>query len=70
MPETEAVEAIDLEGQATGWRIVDNDISCPNGTGLSGCVTGSPTQLSFYGNVVHDAAGNVASRTWSFTVHL
>ncbi len=55
------VEAIDLEGQATGWRIVDNDISCPNGTGLSGCVTGSPTQLSFYGNVVHDAAGNVAT---------
>jgi hypothetical protein len=53
-------EAIDLEGQANGWRIVNNDISCPNGTGETGCVTGNPTQLSFYGNVVHDAAANVA----------
>ena len=53
-------EAIDLEGPADGWRIVGNDISCPNGTGLSGCVTGDPTHLAFLGNVVHDAAGNVA----------
>jgi hypothetical protein len=55
------VEAIDLEGQTTGWRIIDNDISCPNGTGPSGCVTGGPTQLAFYGNVVHDTAANVAA---------
>lgn len=55
-----AVEAFDLEGENTGWRIVGNDISCPNGTGLSGCVTGDPDQLKFYGNVVHDAAANVA----------
>jgi hypothetical protein len=54
-------EAIDLEGPADGWRIVGNDISCPNGTGLSGCVTGGPTHLAFLGNVVHDAAGNVAA---------
>jgi hypothetical protein len=61
------VEAIDLEGSANGWRIIGNDISCPNGTGLSGCVTGadgtSPTNLKFYGNVVHDAAANVTSVT-------
>jgi hypothetical protein len=56
-----AVEALDFEGQANGWRVVDNDISCPNGTGLSGCATGNPTQLAFYGNVVHDAAANVAT---------
>jgi IPT/TIG domain len=55
-----AVEGFDLEGENTGWRIVGNDISCPNGTGLSGCVTGNPDQLKFYGNVVHDAAANVA----------
>jgi IPT/TIG domain len=54
------VEAFDLQGDNTGWRIVGNDISCPNGTGLSGCVTGNPKALKFYGNVVHDAAGNVA----------
>jgi hypothetical protein len=40
--------------------MIGNDISCPNGTGLSGCVTGVPDHFKFYGNVVHDAAGNVA----------
>lgn len=53
------VEALDMEGQSIGWRVIGNDISCPNGTGLSGCVTGFPDHLIFYGNVVHDAAGNV-----------
>jgi hypothetical protein len=53
------VEAVDLEGSNTGWRMVGNDISCPNGTGLSGCVTGAPDHFKFYGNVVHDAAGSV-----------
>ncbi len=52
-------EALDFEGESTGWRVVGNDLSCPNGTGLSGCVTGFPDHLKFYGNVVHDAAGNV-----------
>jgi len=56
-------EAIDLEGAPVGWRIVGNDISCPNGTGETGCVTGMPTQLAFYGNVVHDAAANVTTVT-------
>ena len=54
-------EALDMEGQANGWRVIGNDISCPNGTGKTGCVTGNPEQLSFYGNVVHDAAANVAT---------
>jgi hypothetical protein len=60
-------EAIELEGPASGWRIIGNDISCPNGTGETGCVTGgditSPVDLKFYGNVVHDAAANVTSIT-------
>jgi hypothetical protein len=54
-------EAIDLENAPTGWRVVGNDISCPNGSGLTGCVTGGPTQLKFFGNVVHDAAASVTS---------
>jgi hypothetical protein len=60
-------EAVDLEGANTGWRIVGNDISCPNGTGLSGCVTGGdqnyPDQLKLYGNVVHDCASQVGTIT-------
>ncbi len=56
-------EAIDLETTPVGWRIVGNDISCPNGSGESGCVTGQPTDLKFFGNVVHDAAANVTTIT-------
>jgi hypothetical protein len=60
-------EAIDLEGGAVGWRIVGNDISCPNGSGQSGCVTGgqgdNTAGLKLFGNVVHDAAANVATIT-------
>ena len=56
-------EAIDLETTPAGWRIIGNDISCPNGSGESGCVTGMPTALKFFGNVVHDAAANVTTIT-------
>ena len=60
-------EAIDFEGPSDGWRVVGNDITCPNGNTPSGCVTGSdgtaPTNLKFYGNVVHDVAANVTSTT-------
>lgn len=61
-------EAIDFEGGATGWRVIGNDISCPNGTGKTGCVNGTsatntPGLFSFFGNVVHDAAANVATIT-------
>jgi len=62
-----AVEALDFEGSASGWRVIGNDLSCPNGTGLSGCVVGgdgtTPDHLKFYGNVVHDAAASVTSIT-------
>lgn len=60
-------EAIELEGSSTGWRIVGNDISCPNGSGTSGCVTdgavNSAPNLAFLGNVVHDAAASVSAVT-------
>jgi hypothetical protein len=61
-------EALDFEGSATGWRVVGNDISCPNGSGMSGCVTGTdtpdtPGDLKFFGNVVHDAAASVSTVT-------
>jgi hypothetical protein len=59
-------EAIDIEGPAQGWRVVGNDISCPNGTGKSGCVTEGDQNASgmkFLGNVLHDAASKVAQAT-------
>jgi len=62
-------EGIDLESAPVGWRIIGNDVSCPNGTGLTGCVTGGPTHLAFYGNVVHDAAANIATAAISKYYH-
>lgn len=60
-------EALDFEGTADGWRVVGNDLSCPNGTGLSGCIVGgdgtTPHFLKLLGNVVHDAAANATSIT-------
>ena len=60
-------EALDFEGTADGWRVVGNDFSCPNGTGLSGCIVGgdgtTPHDLKLYGNVVHDAAASVTTIT-------
>jgi hypothetical protein len=39
-----------------GWRIVANDMTCPNGDGASACLeTGVATYLKVYGNNVHDA---------------
>ena len=60
-------EAIDFEGAATGWRVVGNDISCPNGPGRAAAsprgTPSTPSNLEFFGNVVHDAAAEVASIT-------
>ncbi|MGH7436801.1 MAG: choice-of-anchor Q domain-containing protein [Polyangiaceae bacterium] len=61
------IEALDFEGTADGWRVIGNDLSCPNGTGLSGCIVGgdgtTPHDLKLFGNVVHDAAANVTTVT-------
>lgn len=54
--------AIDLV-DVTGWRIVANDFSCPDGSGQSACFhTDTTTNLAFYGNYVHnvgDSAGSI-----------
>jgi len=46
--------AMDL-WNADHWRIVGNDLSCPNGSGQSACLhTDTSTYLYVYGNNVHD----------------
>ncbi len=55
-------DALDLLGN-TGWRIIGNDFSCPQGSGQSACLhTDSNTNLYVYGNHVHnvgDQAGAI-----------
>src|SRR5205807_6996509 len=47
-------DAIALAG-GTQWRIVGNDLSCPNGNDASACFESSQTtNIKFYGNNVHD----------------
>jgi uncharacterized protein (TIGR03437 family) len=54
-------EAITPYGD-TGWRIVGNDMSCPNGDGQSGCFEGNLfSNAKFYGNNVHDTGTAGAS---------
>jgi hypothetical protein len=61
-----ALGGVDLTG-ATDWRLVGNDISCPNGYGAGGCVraTSSP-RLSMLGNRVHDSGSTSSSDVRSF----
>ena len=57
-------EALGLVG-GTDWRIVGNDISCPNGGGNAGCVeVASTTQVAFLGNTVHDTSPAETSKTY------
>jgi hypothetical protein len=53
---------IDLVG-VTGWRVIGNNMSCPNGAGQSACFhTDTTTNLAFLGNYVHnvgDTAGSI-----------
>jgi Cep192 domain 4 len=40
---------------SSNWRVIGNDISCPNGSGTGACVAFSGGQnLSFYRNRIHD----------------
>jgi hypothetical protein len=54
--------ALDLVS-VTGWRVIDNDFNCPQGSGQSACMhTDTTTQYRFYGNYVHnvgDQAGSI-----------
>jgi hypothetical protein len=51
-----AINAIELGGAgSTGWRVIGNDISCPNGDGQTGCCAASlSAHVQFLGNEVHD----------------
>lgn len=52
-------EAFNLFG-VTGWRLVGNDMSCPNGNGQSACLdTARASNLHIYGNNIHDVATNL-----------
>ena len=49
----------------SGWRIVNNDFSCPSGGGSAGCVevSGGST-IAFLGNSVHDAGKPGSSKRY------
>lgn len=47
---------------AASWRIVGNDVSCPEGNGPAGCIeTGGSTDIKLLGNNIHDAGAAGAS---------
>jgi len=50
-----------LQLNTVGFRLVANDVSCPNGNDQAGCITGGPPSSFYYGNAVHDVAANSAS---------
>ncbi len=55
-----ATEAIDL-ASGNNWRLVNNDISCPNGYGTGACLNVSSSQnVQLLGNYVHDAGNSAA----------
>jgi len=54
--------AFNLWGPSTHWRIVGNDVSCPNGDGASACVaTALASGITILGNNVHDSGRANAS---------
>jgi hypothetical protein len=65
--------AISLGGSSgtNGWRIIGNDMTCPNGTGAAACAGSTAGQnLKFYGNHVHDASANVTGSKLYHAVYL
>ncbi|MEP0848566.1 MAG: IPT/TIG domain-containing protein [Phycisphaerae bacterium] len=60
------ISALDIGGDgAVGWRVVGNDISCPNGDGPTGCFVASMvTEMRFLGNEVHDTGVVGASKQY------
>ncbi len=48
-----------------GWRIVNNDFSCPSGDGSAACVEiAGSSGIAFLGNVVHDAGRPGSSKRY------
>lgn len=56
--------ALKLDG-VSGWRVVNNDFSCPSGDGAAACVEVSgSTRIAFLGNLVHDAGRAGSSKRY------
>jgi hypothetical protein len=51
--------------RAEGWRIVNNDFSCPSGDGAAACVEiAASVAVKFIGNTVHEAGKPGASKRY------
>ncbi|HNY40839.1 MAG TPA: choice-of-anchor Q domain-containing protein [Bryobacteraceae bacterium] len=54
--------AMALAGPSQNWRVVGNDMSCPNGNGAAGCFeVGGAKIVRFLGNNIHNAGAERAS---------
>ncbi|MBS1859327.1 MAG: IPT/TIG domain-containing protein [Acidobacteria bacterium] len=54
--------AMALAGPSSKWRIVGNDMSCPNGDGAAACFeTAQATWVTMFGNRIHQAGKENAS---------
>ena len=61
-------QAMDIGG--TGWRIIGNEMQCPNGDDQVGCFEMSEgIQAKFYGNEVHNAGINPTSSKFYHAVY-
>ena len=49
-------------GGVNGWKVVANDMACPNGAGQTACFHSDTTiNMKFYGNYVHDVGTTAGS---------
>ncbi len=56
-----AFSALNVANSST-WRVIGNDISCPNGSGSGACVDFSGvTNMSLYRNRVHDVGSTTST---------
>lgn len=56
-----AITAVEMTS-APNWRLVGNDITCPNGAGTTACVSGSSAGgTKLYGNNIHDTGSTTSS---------
>lgn len=61
-------QAMDIGG--TGWRVIGNDMQCPNADDQVGCFEMSQgNQVRFYGNDVHNAGINPTSSKFYHAVY-
>ena len=57
--------AISISGGTFHYWFVGNDISCPNGVGLTACVTNNNGGYTYmYGNNVHDSGATNSTKTY------